>query len=476
MKPLSGLDAAFLYAETPTTPMNVMVTVILDGPVAFEEIVARVAERLPQLPPFRRRLLEAPLSLDHPMWLEDPDFDVREHVTRVTAPAPGGDEELEGVVGQLARRRLDRARPLWELTVVDGLAGGRTALVVKAHHAALDGVSGAAMLLHFFDRAGDDESDRTAADPWTPEAEPSAGELVGRSLARWRQRPLAVADALRCAGQSAADLARAHLSPSAPIRDAALPFQAPEVPINGPLSGRRSVAYARTELARVQHVRAAFGGTLNDVVLAACARALQGELRARDALCEQPLVAAVPVSTRTSGDPADCGNRISAWLTELPVQLEDPLHQLSEVTRASRRSKRFHSALGERTLASLAELAVPGLASRAFQLYARWKLASLHRPLFNLVVSNVPGPPLPLSLLGRSVHALHPHGPLLEGVGLNITVLSYAGSLDVGVLACRERVPEARRLAQGIVQAIEEMAKLADAAIPDVPPLARCVA
>lgn len=477
MKRLSGLDAAFLYAETAQSPMNVVATVIVEGRIAFEDVLSRVEERLPCLPPFRRRLVEIPLSLDHPIWIEDPEFDVREHVVRATIDAPGDDAALAMRVGQIARRRLDRSRPLWELAVLEGLAGDRTALVVKAHHAALDGVSGAALLLHLFDRPGEAQGqDAPLEDSWRPEAEPSAVELLGRGIGGFRERPKLWREVLQRAGRSAGDLARAHWAPDAPIRDAALPFQAPGSPWNGPLSTRRSVAYARTPLESVQCVRGAFGGTVNDVVLAACTRALQGELIERGASIDQPLVAAVPVSTRAPDEPADCGNRISAFLTRLPVQLEDPLHQLSEVSRSSRRAKRLHSALGAATLGTLAELASPALTRRAFETYSRWKLAGSHRPLFNLVVSNVPGPPLPLALFGRPVHALHPHGPLMEGAGLNITVLSYAGSVDVGVLGCAERVPRAQRLADRVAEALEELAKLAEAALPDVPHLARAVA
>ena len=471
MKPLSGLDAVFLYAETPNTPMNVIVTLVVEGRIDFDAVVERVQARLPSLPPFRRRLVEMPLGLDHPAWIEDPDFDVRDHVTRVSAPPPGDDRALETVVGRIARRRLDRARPLWEIAVVEGLADDRTALVVKAHHAAVDGVSGAALLLHLFDRDGED-----AGDAWCADAEPAPGELVRHGLGRLRDRPRAWRDTLAHVGRSALDIARARLEPGAPIRDAALPFQAAESPFNGPLSPRRGIAYARTPLATAQFVRSVFGGTLNDVILAACTRALQAELLDRRALPDAPLVAAVPVSTRALDDPADCGNRISAFLTELPVQLEDPVHQLAEVSRATRRAKRFHAALGDRTLASLAEITSPAVAERAFGLYARWRLAASHRPLFNLVISNVPGPPTALSFQGARVHALHPHGPLMEGAGLNITVMSYAGSIDVGVLACRERVPDAARVADRVAAAIEELAKVADRSLPEAQTAIREVA
>ncbi|NNL66676.1 MAG: DUF1298 domain-containing protein, partial [Myxococcales bacterium] len=267
-----------------------------------------------------------------------------------------------------------------------------------------------------------------------------------------------------------------QLAPDAPLRNAAWPLQAPRSPFNGPLSARRSVAYARTRLAAVHRVRDVFGGTVNDVVLAACSTALRGELLERGPAPEAALVAAIPVSTRTLEDGADCGNRISAFLTQLPVQHEDPVHQLAEVVRASRRGKHFHRALGERTLGALAEIGTPGLLRGAFQLYDRWKLASAHAPVCNVLISNVPGPPDALHLLGRRVDALHPHGPLMEGAGLNITVLSYAGSIDVGILACGERVPEAHRLADRIAEALEALEKLADAAPAEVIPIIRAVA
>ncbi|MGH0034931.1 MAG: WS/DGAT/MGAT family O-acyltransferase [Myxococcota bacterium] len=474
MKCLSGLDATFLYAETATTPMNVVATIVVEGRLEFDALLSRIEARLPCLPPFRRRLVEMPFSLGHPMWIEDPDFDVREHVVRATASPPGDARALARIVEGVARRRLDRARPLWEIVVVDGLAEDRTALVVKAHHAALDGVSGAALLLHLFDRGHDEARDPSEVeDAWRPDPEPSAAELLGRGLGGLRDRPGVWSQALRRAGRSAGEIARAHWAPDAPIRDAALPFQAPDSPWNGPVSARRGVAYARTSLESIARVRAVYGGTVNDVVLTACTRALQGELIERRALPETPLVAAVPVSTRPPGEAPDAGNRISAFLTQLPVQLEDPLHQLTEVSRSTRRSKRLHAALGDGTLGALAELATPGLTRRAFEAYSRWKLAAAHRPLFNLIVSNVPGPPVALALLGRPVRAIHPHGPLMEGAGLNITVLSYAGSVDVGVLACGERVPEAHRLADRVAGAIEELAKLAEAELPEIPPLAR---
>lgn len=470
MQPLSGLDSLFLKVERPHTPMNVLVTLPLDGRVDLEQVVERIEARVHRLPAFRRRLETTPFGLAHPVWVEDADFEVRDHVTRLTAPEPGDARALAAVVGRIARRRLDRARPLWEVVLVEGLAGERCALVVKAHHAAVDGVSGAATLLHLFDQAGEECADAP------PEAgrEPGGSELLAQGLARLRTRPRVYAEVLRRTGRSLVDVSRGYLAPGA-SSPPAWPFQAPASPFNGSLSPRRSVAYARVPLGAVHGIRAAFGGSVNDVVLAACARALRGELLERGAGAAQPLVAAVPVSTRRHGEALDCGNRVSAFLTPLPVGLDDPLHQLGEVSRATRGAKRFHARLGHETLASLAELA-PGWLPQAAALYSRFRLADRHRPLANLVLSNVPGPPTPLAFCGHRVLALHPHGPLMEGVGLNVTVLSYAGSVDIGVLACRERVPEAHRIADGIAASVKELAGLAEASLPDVPHPARRVA
>jgi len=477
IEPLSGLDAVFLDAETSSTPMNVIATILVDGSVEFEAIVARIESRLPSLPFMRRRLVEMPFGLDRPAWIEDPDFAVREHVTRVSACAPGDERALEDVVARFARGRLDRARPLWELVVVDGLANDRTAVVIKAHHAALDGVSGTALLLHLFDRPGEAPGlDDRAGLGERPPSEPSASELFRHGLTRLQEHPRRGLDAAVRAGRSASRLARAWLDRDPGLRDAALPFQAASSPFDGPLSARRSVAYARVPFDSVRCIRGAFGGTFNDVVLAACTRALQAELRDRGAGTDAPLLAAVPVSTRGVGDAAASGNRISAFVVQLPVQLEDPIHQLADVRRGAFRAKRFHAALGDEALTSLAEVATPGVTRWAFETYTRWKLASLHRPLVNLVVSNVPGPPVGLELFGRPVESLHPHGPLMEGVGLNITILSYAGSLGIGVLACRERMSEAHRLADGLASAFEELAKLAERAMPHMPPMAWQVA
>jgi diacylglycerol O-acyltransferase len=464
MKQLSGLDAVFLHSETPSMPMNVLATIVLGGgsseSLGFDSIVDRVEQRLSHLAPFRRRMVETPLGLDQPVWIEDGTFDVLDHVMRTVAQAPGGSAELERSVARIAERPLERTRPLWELWVVEGLSDGRVALVTKVHHALLDGVSGAALLLHLFDRPFEPGVE-LEADPWQGEAEPSPLEMISRAAGRLVSRTTRAASAAREAGGSIARLVGAGLSAGAPVRDAALPFTAPATSFNRALSSRRSIAYARTPLDRIATIREAFGGTLNDVVLTACTTALREYLIARDELPDAPLVASIPISTRELDDEPG-GNRVSAMLTELPVHIDETMHRYGEVCRSAQSAKHFHSLLGNHTVEALAEITPGALVGGALRLYSRWRLASLHRPLHNLIISNVPGPPIPLSFEGAPVEALHPHGPLMEGAGLNITVMSYAGSLDVGVLACRESVPEVGLLATAVARAVDDLAELAE--------------
>ena len=464
MRNLSGLDAIFLRAETPTTPMNVIATMLLDRCSApgldFDGVLDRLAERIHLMTPFRRRLVETPFGLDQPAWIDDPDFELRDHVMRVVVPAPGSREDLERVVARIAERPLGRSRPLWELWVVEGLADDRLAIVTKAHHAALDGVTGAALLMHLFDRPEAVET-LPSTESWRGEREPTPGELVSRAAGRLRERSAELSGAARCAGRSVMRILRSRIEDAAPVRDAALPFAAPPTSWNRSLSTRRVVAYARTPLDQVATIREAFGGTINDVVLAACTAALREYLIDRDELPDGPLVASIPVSTRTLDD-APGGNHISAMLATLPVHIDEPVHRYWEVCRSARDAKRFHALLGEGAIAAFAELSPGPLVGGALRLYSRWKLASLHRPLHNLVISNVPGPPVPLALAGARVEALHPHGPLMEGAGLNITVMSYAGSLDIGVLGCRESLPRIDLLATGVATAVEALAKMAE--------------
>lgn len=464
MKQLSGLDAAFVYAETPTTPMNVVATVVIDrgGPperLCYEHLLARLEKRLPRLPLFRQKLLETPFGLDHPVWIEDPDFRLQDHLLRVIAPPPGARRELAEVVARAASTRLDRSRPLWELWVVEGLESNRLGLIIKVHHAALDGVSGAAMLLQLFDCISDDAPACVEGQQAESAEALSPVGLMGRALRRLPERSQSWVDGVRITSQSLARIARQRMELEQEDFSASWPLGAPPTRFNGAVSNRRSVAYARATKKSVRTIRAALLGTVNDVVLAACTSSLRAYLAARGELPDEPLVASIPVSTRRLSD-APGGNRISAMLVGLPVHLADPLQRFSWLRQAATLAKGAHARLGPDTIGSLAEFPPPNFTWAAAQLYSRWQLAGKHRPIQNLMISNVPGPPEALSMCGARVESIHPHGPLLEGAGLNITVMSYAGHIDVGVLACGKAEPDADELADGVAVGIEELSKL----------------
>ena len=482
MNSLSALDSIFLYSETDSSPMNVLGVLVIgsgaDGPPGFERIARLVAQRLPRLAPFRRRLVEAPLGLTHPVWIEDPDFDLHWHLRRISAPAPGGERELAEVVALLARGRLDRSRPLWQLWTIEGLADGCTAVVIKVHHALADGVSGLALLASLLDLPGV-EAPEVRRDPWTPEAMPTPGELVGHSLWQLARKPRIGLDRIRRGGRAALRVAQAMLGEYGLAEAGLAPFAAPPTPFNREISPFRKVAYARAELEPARLAGDVFGATINEVVLTACSMSLRVWLRERDVLPERPLVAAVPVSTRCAGA-APGGNELSALLVNLPVQLADPVEQLLAVRRSSRHAKQLHRRVGEHSIRELAESAPPVLTRSLAQLYARTGLAHAHPPLCNLVVSNVPGPREPVSLAGIPVQAIHPHGPVFDGAGLNLTVVSYAGSIDLGAIACRQNVPELDVIASGFADAVSELGRLASVEVPaedpgdgiaDVPPI-----
>ncbi len=472
MRPLSGLDAAFLYMETPNTPMNVVGTIVLDPATAKEgfsyaQVLELLEKRLHRLPPLRRRLVEIPLGLDHPVWIEDPDFRLEAHVRRVEAPSPGSDRVLARIVADFAARPLDRSRPLWELAVVERLSGGRAALVFKVHHAVADGVANAQMLLQLLDATPDPEgaplppgSTASPAD-WEPDAVPTEADLLGQALFGLALRPARFARVLRETARTAAELARQALVPNANATPATLPLTAPRTRLNRAVSPRRVVAYARVQFKDLRFVKSVFETTLNDVILAACTQSLRSYLEAHGDLPHEPLVATIPVSVRSGEEWKAHGNHISALFVHLPVQLEDPLDQLLAIRDNTREAKRLHSAVGPTALRDWAEFASPVLFANAIRLYSQLKLADRHRPIHNLVISNVPGPSAPLYAAGARVVAVHPHGPIFEGAGVNITVMSYVDSVDFGILACEETVPDVETIALGFGDAVGDLVKLA---------------
>jgi diacylglycerol O-acyltransferase / wax synthase len=463
---LSGLDVAFLCLETPTTPMNVVATFVLEasdasGAGSYGEILRLMEERLPRLAPFRCRLAAVPFGLDHPLWIDDSSLHVGSHVYRVVAPAPGSERALAELVARIAARPLDRTRPLWELWVVEGLAEGRFALVFKLHHAVADGVSATQLLLQLFDRSAKDVTAGESREPAEPDPAPTRGALLAHVLARLPQRSTRFARLVRDTARTMVRMAGTSLRAATVGPRLPVPFRAPRTPWNGATSAERTVAYGSARLTDVKRICSVFGTTVNHVVLAACTQTLRSYLEAHGGSPDGPLVAAIPISLRSPGEPETYGNRISAFLVRLPVQLADPVEQLLAVRDDAESARQLHAEGGLSALEEWAEFTPTRLLVGAARFYSDHKLASRHRPLVNLVISNVRGPETPLYAAGARLVAAYPLGPLIEGAAMNITVVSYAGSIDFGVIACARTVPHVADIALGFSAAVADLFKIA---------------
>ena len=463
MERLSGLDASFLYFETSQMHMHVSIVAILDpkgtpGGFSFDKVQELIAGRLHLLPPFRRRPVHVPFDLHHPLWVEDPDFDIIHHVRRITCPAPGGRKELAAICGRITSTPLARSRPLWEVWVIEGLKHGRVALLTKVHHCAVDGASGAELMVHLF------SVERDPAPPVSPvhvapEKIPTDLQLVKDALIERARMPLELVKLTRRTVSAVTDVVRRRRVPEMDI--GATPLTAPRTPFNGAITAQRSVAFTRVSLAEVKAVRKALGVTVNDIVLAICGGALRKYLQDKGELPREPLVAVCPISVRETGSPKPSNNKVSGLFTSLATDVADPIERLRVIQRVTRGAKVEHNAIGADMLQNWAEFAAPTTLALAARFYTRMKLADRHRPIQNLVISNVPGPPFPLYLAGAELVAAYPMGPVFEGAGLNITVLSYLGSIDFGLNAASNSVPDLWTLADCVPAAFEELKEAA---------------
>jgi len=464
VKRLSGLDATFLYLETPSAPMHVSGVFVADPSTApegfsFDGYRQMVADRLHLAPPWRRRLVEIPFGLHHPLWIEDPDFDLDFHVRRAALPPPGGRVELAQFAAEFHSIPLDRNRPLWQLYVVEGLEGGRVALVSKTHHAAIDGLSGAEIVVNLLDMSPEVQS-HEPTETWRPDRVPTDAELVAYALRSLAGQPVAAVKAAQRTFEMALNLRRRNRLPE--VEPPPAPFAAPRTSINTPITPHRRFAMADIALSEVKKVKNVFRCTVNDVVIALCAGALRKHFETHDEVIDTDLVAMVPISVRTDDDKGAMGNKVSAMLTSLATTIDDPGERLGAIVAGTRRAKDQEKAIGADTLSDWTEFMAPAVAARAARLYSSMRVADKMRPLFNVVISNVPGPNIPLYTGGASLEAMYPMGPITDGVGLNITIFSFRGTIHFGVVACRESVPDVDRMVGHLQESLDELVKSAE--------------
>ncbi|CAA9264456.1 MAG: Wax ester synthase/acyl-CoA:diacylglycerol acyltransferase; Diacyglycerol O-acyltransferase [uncultured Corynebacteriales bacterium] len=439
---LSALDVSFLYMEEPTTPMHVGGLAVFQPPSEgfdYDRLVRLIEDRIGLVPRYRQKIRWVPGNLANPVWIDDADFDVAFHVRRSALPRPGSDQQLRELVSRLMSRRLDRSRPLWEMYLVEGLEGGRIAVISKTHHAMVDGVSAVDIGQVILDVT---PTPRDVADElWMPTPPPGTIGLVTDAVTELVRRPTAVVDTVRMGvldiRNTAGKVVGAVGGLAAAARVAARP--APATPMNVPIGEQRRFGVARTDLDDYKRVRKAHGGTVNDVVLATVSGALRAWLLSRGEAVgpSSTMRALVPVSVRTSAERGEAGNRVSSYLVDLPVGEPDPVVRLSQVSFAMKAHQESGQSVGADALIALGGFAPPTLHS----LGARTASRSTRR-LFNLVVTNVPGPQFPLYAGGAQMLELFPVVPLARSQGLSIGVTSYNGGVYYGLNADRDALPD----------------------------------
>jgi diacylglycerol O-acyltransferase / wax synthase len=457
MQRLTGLDAFFLYLETPTQPLNVCCVLQLDtstmpGGYTYPRFRAALAKRVKAVPEFRMKLADSQLNLDHPVWVDDEDFQLRRHLHRVGAPPPGGHRELAEVCGHIAGLPLNRDRPLWEMWVIEGGAGaGSLAVLLKAHHAVVDGISGVNLLANL-----------SGTEPEMPPAQAVDGaggarplQIAASGLVRFALRPWHFATMLPPTTRTLVQTVfRARQG-----RTMAAPFAAPPTAFNAPFTEQRNIAFTQLDLRLIKTVKNRLGLTVNDVAVGLCAGALRRFLLDRGELPDAPLLAAVPVSVRDKSDRPG-HNQLTWMFCRLQTHISDPAERLRSIVAGNAAAKDHSEALGPTLLHDWTQFGGQTMFGAAMRILPR---IPVHlSPVYNLIMSNVPGPQAQMYFLGCAVNAMYPLGPILAGAGLNITVMSLDGKLGVGIISCPDVLPDLWGIAELFPAALDELLQCTD--------------
>ena len=481
MRQLTSLDAQFLALETNRQTGHVGGLAILDTStrpnrsIACSDIKQLLAERLPLLPPFRWKLVDVPFGLDYPYWIDDPDFDLDFHVRELALASPGSDEQLAQQVARIISRPLDRARPLWELYLIEGLESGHTAVLSKIHHALIDGLSGAEIMGLLLDLAPEGrELPEPPPQDGNGQMQPGQLEMLGRGLLGLPRYPLRALRSMPRALPNVDELpatlgalpgmtTAGHIADRLQrtiTRQPALPrpkFEAPKTSFNGRVSAHRRFAFGDMALEEVKEVKNVYGVTVNDVVVSICAGAVRRWLVEHGELPSQPLIAQIPVSVRTDEQAGTYGNRILLMSVPFHTDIEDPIERVQATHDSLSDMKERHKALPADLLQDANHFIPPAVFHRAARLTFGLSTSRAGRPAWNLVVSNVPGPQFPLYMAGAKLVANYPVSVVTDGMGLNITVMSYNGRMDFGIVADRDQMPDVQRLLDWLHDELEAL-------------------
>src|SRR4051795_12544033 len=460
---LTAVDASFLAQESPVSHMHVGGVTIFEGPPpTFEEITEALRSRLHLVPRYRQKLATPPLGTGRPLWVDDPDFNLEYHVRQTALPDPGSEEQLFNLASRIFSQQLDRSKPLWEVWIAEGLEGNRFAIISKTHHALIDGIAGVDLATVLFDVEPVPRKIEHSGRPWQPERRPGGVDLLAAGAR----------DLLRTGLRVAGDAVSAVTHPERTVSGAMTAAEglgevvwaglnpAPATPLNVDIGPHRRIVGTRARLDDFKLVKSTFGTTVNDVVLAAVTGALRTWLHSRGVRTEGlELRALVPVSVRTAEERGTGGNRIAAMRGPLPVYIEDPLTRLSTVKEAMDGLKDSKQAVGAEVLAGVQSFAPPTILAQASRL-------NFSTRLFNLIVTNVPGPQFPLYAYGRELLELFPVAFLPANHALAVAIMSYNGAVNFGLLGDLDAVPDIGSVAEGITEELGELVRLAREAAP----------
>jgi diacylglycerol O-acyltransferase len=457
---ISGYDAAFLYAESATSPMHVATLNIVEGSLKYEDFKEIIASKLHLIPKFRQRLLNVPMNLDYPYWVDDPNFDIDLHLNRMKLPDPSNWKTLRYLTSKLFSSSLDLRRPLWSVHFIEGIdeieqvPKGSVAIVTKVHHVMIDGSSGVGIMGVLYDSDADKKK-RPKPKPFDPDPLPDELSLLLKSGYGFLKNPFKIPKTI---GETVFNFVKGKAARQLSIQKefSTSKFPVPITIFNGSISAKRTWGAAILSFDRINSLRKVVGGSFNDMILAICAGAIRRYLAEKEKLPLDPLVANVPISIRNENS-TEMNNQIANMMIQLATHIEDPLERLEYIQEQTMLGKSRHNTLGAKTLAKMADVVPFGLANIAAGIYSKYNIKDLHRPPFNVTITNVPGPRGPLYLNGHKVVSIFGLTPVVDGFGLIIAAFSYNGQVSITATSDAKTMPDADLFSRYIRESANEL-------------------
>ena len=462
---VSGQDATFLYAESPSSPMHIATLTIMEGSIEFEDFKAIVASKLHLIPKFRKRLLNVPMNLDYPYWVDDPNFDIDLHINRLRLPEPANWKTLREMTSSIFSSPLDLRRPLWSIDFIEGLdevsqvPKGSVAIVSKVHHVMIDGSSGVGIMGILFDKSeADKDKEIPKPKPFEPEPLPDELSLLLKSSQDFLKNPLKIP---KLVGETAFTFLKGNIKGQMSLKKSKKSsFSTPNTIFNNSVSPKRTWGTAILAFDRINTLRKIMNVSVNDMILAICAGAIRRYLAEKEKLPVQSLVANVPISIRVKGEKQEMNNQISNMLVRIATHIKDPIERLEYIQEQTNRGKTRHKAVGAKALSKMADAVPFGLANLAAGLYSKYNIKEFHRPPFNVTITNVPGPQVPLYLRGHKILSIFGLTPVLDGFGLIIAAFSYNGLVSLTTTSDAKTMPDADKFSRYIRESANELEEI----------------